>query len=164
MVQKVVLVVGVSGVGKSTLCQSISEATLETLHLTASNFVKTVGGRIDSDQMSLTRAIKSSLDEFLGSLVLIDGHLTFENFEIPITAIELLQLDFILALKEDPEIILERRKSDSTRVRRIETIDMIRKAQEREILYSQSIANALGIEMYIIQNPTVSKVLSKLNF
>lgn len=162
MGKRIILIVGVSGVGKSTLCKSITEKYPQSLHLTASKFAKK-NDEIDYNQTNLTRRIRASIESFDGSLVLIDGHLTFDKFEIPVKAVQLLQLDSILVLEEDPLTILERRKSDLSRLRVKETESTILKAQNREIQYSQSVACSLNINIQIIKQPTVCKVISQLS-
>lgn len=162
MEKKVILIVGVPGVGKSTLCKSISEMYPLSLHLTASKFAKK-NDEIDYDQTNLTRRIRASIESFDGGLVLIDGHLTFDKFEIPVKAVQLLQLDSIIVLEEDPVTILERRKGDLSRTRVEETEYIVFKAQNREIEYSKSVACSLNIDIQIIKKPTVCKVISQLH-
>jgi len=158
MIKKKVLIVGVPGVGKSTLCKTILEHLSGVLHLTASDYVKEKG-EVDNDQQSLVRSIKSVADKFKGKLILIDGHLTFGNFLIPLETLKLLELDSIIVLKEEPNTILNRRKLDLKRARKDEPVEKIRTAQEKELSYSKLVSERLGVPVYTLKSPTVEKVL-----
>lgn len=158
MTKKRVLIVGVPGVGKSTLCKIILEHLSGVLHLTASDYVK-VKGEVDNDQQSLVHSINSVADKFEGALILIDGHLTFDNFLIPLETLKLLELDSIIVLKEEPSTILNRRNLDLKRVRKGEPVEKIRIAQKKELSYSKLVSERLGVPVYTLQSPTVEEVL-----
>ena len=158
MIKKKVLIVGVPGVGKSTLCKTILERLSGVLHLTASDYVKEKG-EVDNDQQSLVRLIKSVADKFKGKLILIDGHLTFDNFLIPLETLKLLELDSIIVLKEEPNTILNRRKLDLKRARKNESVEKIRSSQEKELSYSELVSERLCVPVYTLKSPTVEKVL-----
>lgn len=157
MQKKIILIAGISGIGKSTLCKSISELFPDdVLHLKASEFARNNGG-VDFDQLSIVLAIKSIIDDSSKSIFLIDGHLTFSNFCIPLDALNILELDSIFVLEESPEVILERRFIDQSRQRKSQTLYEIKKSQERELLYADFVEKELNVPVHKIESPTPLK-------
>lgn len=162
MQKKIILIAGISGIGKSTLCKSICESFPDNAsHLKASEFARNNGG-VDFDQLSIALAIKSTIDESSKSIFLIDGHLTFGDFCIPMEALNILELNSILVLVESPSIIVKRRKQDKFREREIQALDKIKGSQEKELLYADFVENELSIPLHKIESPTLVKAMNIL--
>jgi len=159
----VFLVVGISGVGKSTACQVACSTIQNSIHITASRFIEKEP-ILALDQHKLTRKIKSEIDKESNKVFLIDGHLTLKKFKVPLSAIKTLRIDYLIILTEKPEVIRNRRLKDIGKEREKESLNRITYSQEMEIHYGIHTAKKLNIPLFIIKNvygDELSKVLKK---
>lgn len=137
----IILVAGVSGVGKTTLCQRLASHQPGVHHLVASAFVD--GGR-PSDQMALVKRIRAAAEQLDGAC-LVDGHLIIGGNRVPQEALAVLAPQAILMVTGSPADILARRAADTTRSRPSIAEEDLRHAQEAEAGYAQELALALGV-------------------
>lgn len=147
MEKKIILVAGVSGVGKSTFCKSILGDIPDSCHLIASRFLKNKD-QVLFDQSCLVSAIKKEIEIRAERLIIIDGHLTFSGMKISVCDLKKLDLNAIIVLEDKPQVIAERRINDLSRVRNLEAVDDIFISQAEEIDHGKYVAERLGIELH----------------
>ena len=102
---------GISGVGKTTLCQHLVADCPGMHHLVASTFVE--GGRA-VDQMALVGRIRGTA-EGLEGVSLVDGRLIVGENRVPQEAVAALAPRGILVVTGSPADIVARRAADSRR-------------------------------------------------
>lgn len=123
-----ILVLGVSGVGKSTACARVAEADPGFLHLRASRLLSEATGQtvealrvapedaIRRNQELLAAALDRRTAELEQITVLLDGHAVIDNdrtlFRVSTEAVAALRPDGMLLLEASPEVILQRRAAD----------------------------------------------------
>ncbi len=170
--RRIVLVVGLPGVGKTTLVRSF----------TSNNpaWVRTSGG--DLIQQNLLESERDSLRSHSGDEVyqnqliilknfekllakeqrniVFDGHclvktLTGEYYPIPTEIIEGIGPGRIILLDATPATIIARREADTARPNReVETEEEIRQRQQLSVATCQKYAETLGISFLHLVEPT----------
>lgn len=155
----IIFVGGIHGVGKTTLCENVSnELSIE--HLSSSNLISKLDfERINKDkrvwdikdnQNILLEAIKLFLEE--DKDYLLDGHFCLidsDNYirEIPETVFEALGILAIIILTNNENIILERLKLRDDNDYSLEFIQVF---QEKEIAYGKYVANKIKVPIKVI--------------
>ncbi|PKF78957.1 hypothetical protein CW749_13365 [Vibrio sp. vnigr-6D03] len=151
-----ILVLGASGIGKTTYCQSYQPKQPNVHHVIASQHLNNIHKQ-DSHtpiQSQLVASINGHIARQTSGLFLIDGHLINRGVKVPVEVLKNLNLDMILFLKSNPEQILFNRNHDVSRIRSTETIDEIINSQNSELEYSKYVANNLSILFFELKNPT----------
>ena len=141
-------VVGIHGVGKSSLCKKIAEHYSYT-HVIASDLIKNVKYQ-QSKQVSKPDENQKVLIEELRKLsgnIILDGHiclLTKEDKMVPIKYefIELINPSSIICLFDNPENIYQRLLE---RDGKNYPLELIKSLQELELKTSKDYAHALGV-------------------
>lgn len=168
MLHKIIFVGGVHGVGKTTLCKSLSLG-FHIEHHSASglisklkqvHFTSKLTDNIEGNQDALIVAV----GEFLNydKYYLIDGHFCLINqdgnvIKIPLSIYTEMAPKAIILLQDNPEDIHRRLiKRDKEKF----NVNFLRTFQEAEISYSETIAADLAIP-YLQANPfTDMKIIS----
>lgn len=161
MTKQVILVVGPSGVGKSTLCSQAAE-TGHVAHILASSFARVTAG-VDSDQLSITKAIRHKAEMCKESTVIVDGHIVLKGAKIPKTAVKVLDPSAIIVVTDDVEAVASRRSLDTTRTRQNESTEIIAQDQDLEVRYAQELAASLGIRLAVLERPDWKVFSAALN-
>jgi adenylate kinase len=165
---KAVAVVGLSGVGKSSLIQRAA-MDIDLLHLQASALIKQEQGyRAGSvcsseelrlgpvlDNQALMIAAFSRLTHGVHSLVVFDGHTIIDGpagpISIPADVFRALGCLSMIFLWEEPELIVQRRKADHRRDRPALTANLLRQHQELAEHVGREICGELDIPLKLIK-------------
>ncbi|AWI90994.1 hypothetical protein C0214_23935 [Methylobacterium sp. DM1] len=165
----IIIVFGLSGVGKTTLCKAFVHQHPHYIYLSASQMLREATGRMPEElRMSDPQAIQERqkllsavLEEKRkgreGAPVLIDAHSVIDNnntiVSVPISAIAAMRPTGLAFIEADPVAILQRRATDS-RDRPIRTIDELRQQQlfAKEIAHEYAEKLDLPINLGRIQN------------
>jgi len=169
-------VFGISGVGKSTFVKALIASRPDIKHLQASDLIKQgkessavtsenlrqlSNERFLSNQDILLMEYKRELARTLNGVVIFDGHLVIDTgeeiVETPISVIDQLNLSLLVHLCEAPEIIVERRKSDTGRERPVRTSDEIKIQQRHSLNIGKQYADTLAIPFTEIQSGDISR-------
>ena len=160
-----ILVLGVSGVGKSTACSKAVSANPSLLHLRASRLLCEATGQtadalrlsssddVESNQQLLAVALDRKVAMLQHTTVLLDGHAVIDNdrtlIRISTRAVEALKPNGILLVEASPAVILQRRASDRRRrpLRTIEDLEQEIKA-ERDAVFGYR--QALDVPLEIV--------------
>jgi adenylate kinase len=126
-----IIVLGISGVGKTTACRAFVARNPEFLHVTASELIrKATGARLEelrtanaeqilANQLVLQQALQTELQKQKAPNVLIDGQCVLDNGReivvIPADLIAPLRPTGFILLEGRPEEILRRRRNDARR-------------------------------------------------
>lgn len=137
----IILVAGISGVGKTTLCRRLAMTAPAIHHLIASSFVEP-GTPVD--QMALVGRIRAAAADLDGAC-LVDGHLIVGESRIPLEAVSALAPRAILVVTGSPAEIVARRAADTTRSRAPVTEEGLRRIQEAETGYARELSATLGV-------------------
>ncbi|WP_409262085.1 AAA family ATPase [Pseudomonas putida] len=136
---------GLSGAGKTTLARSFSNLDKRLEIISASTLIKEWGGRIQYHELGRDRVssnqsmLVDAYREFkaIHQYTVIELHSVIETeegvIEIDTQVLRGLELDLGLFLKIDPAILVERRRMDSTKKRRVATALELELLQERAI-------------------------------
>lgn len=144
----IILVVGVSGVGKTTLCRHLAMTAPAIHHLTVSSFVEP--GR-PVDQIKLARRIRT-VTAVLDGTCLVDGHLLVGENHISQEAVVALAPKAILVVTGSPADIAARRSVDIARSRPLVCEGDLRRLQEAEICYARKLAATFGLRFATIES------------
>jgi len=174
----VILVAGLSGVGKSTAISRIKE--LQFLHLSASELIKEElarnidqtptseelrTGPVLDNQSALIAGFKRRRAGWEGA-VLFDAHLVIDTgpelLTLPIEVFDATSVDGILLLEERPEVIAERRKRDDRRRRPDRLIAELTQHQERQQERATEIATELTVPLIVTNTEGFSETLCSL--
>ena len=165
---KVIGVVGISGVGKSTLIRRVADQS-PVAHLQASELIKAEqerlgyaastseelrAGPVLSNQALLISGFQNAVNSCSGETVLFDGHVLidsgFELVEVPESVFAELKCDGIVVLTDDPDEIVRRRSADSARIRPIRLASEILDQQHKVVNRARCIARELDIPCTVI--------------
>lgn len=124
----VVLVFGISGVGKSTACASYVARHPSVLHTSAGALLQAaknidsallrtdVAGNIAQNQNLLGEALRRFKLGRETSDILIDAHSVIDNdhelVEVPVDAVRAMNPNGLVLLEAPPELVIERRRND----------------------------------------------------
>jgi adenylate kinase len=164
---KTVAVVGLSGVGKSTMIQHAAK-DIALLHLQASALIKLEqeyrAGPVGSseelrlgpvlDNQGLMLSAFARLTHEVRSLVVFDGHTIIDGatgpISIPADVFKALSCIRMVFLWAEPELIARRRNADRLRDRPTLTPDTLRQHQELAAAAGREICQELGIPLNMI--------------
>lgn len=151
-------VAGVYGVGKSTLCQQLSD-NLKIPAFSASDLISSVNGeqyganKAVSDKIGNQDILALEVDKQLKmySKILLTGHFCIFNYKngvdcLPENIYEKLNIRSILLIEADTEKIL---KNLSVRDQRNYSHNQISKLQKTEKIIAQRVASRIGCNFYI---------------
>lgn len=162
----VVALVGLSGVGKSTLLRHIA-ADIEFTHLEASQLIKSElqlqmksrtseelrKGNIAGNQHLLISGFQRAVGTRPGPFV-VDGHVLIDTdtgiVEIASSVFEALGVELFCFVQAAPEQIVEQRLADAQRSRPNRTADEIAAQQDLGLIVCGRIARRLGVPAIII--------------
>ncbi|WP_219683946.1 ATP-binding protein [Bradyrhizobium canariense] len=160
----IVLVFGLSGVGKSTACASYVARHPSVLHTSAGALLQAaknidsailrtdVAGNILQNQNLLGEALKRFRLGRETSDVLIDAHSVIDNdhelIEVPIDAVRAMSPNGLVLLEAPPELVAERRRKDA-RLRPFRTVEELRFQTGIARRVCESYASELGLPLEI---------------
>lgn len=156
-----VALLGLSGVGKSTLIGQVAEHT-PLLHLQASSLIKAeqahraqaqhtsealrIGPVLDNQALMI--AAFDRLTKMATLPIVFDAHSVIDGrnglLEIPSAVFAPLGLDAICILTAAPSAIFERRRHDTARERPFRDVETLEAQQARAITAAQQIASDIG--------------------
>lgn len=170
--KKVIFIGGVHGVGKTTICNNISNG-FGIKHYSSSSLITRIKsdkvninkkvGNIEGNQNILLEAINEYVDE--QGINLLDGHfcLIDENGlikNIPLETFSSISILEIIVLVDNPENIVERLKNRDSNVY---TLDFIKYFQDQEIKYAKLVSKKLNIRLNIIDMNEKNKYIEKFS-
>lgn len=177
----VIAVFGISGVGKTTLIKRFLEAHSQFSHLQAGTLIKRALQNIPRDQLRITTPEQiienqySLVEEFWKDIeahqrssIIFDGHSIIYNdqrvIEIPVEIINALKPQKIIFVEDDPERILKRRNSDTSR-KRNQNLSFIDIQRHQEIARNQAqlYASEIGIKFYVIKSGELEHLKASIN-
>jgi|JI8StandDraft_2_1071088.scaffolds.fasta_scaffold01406_11 adenylate kinase len=166
MSQRVALL-GLSGVGKTTMLNRLSEKHAFT-HLEASRLIKAEQvrrsitaqssealrtGPVLDNQALLIAGFQHEASSIKGAIV-FDGHSVIDGgnglIEIPAAVFAALELNAVCFLQAEPAEILARRQSDSARQRPARSEEALAEHQEKAIEVAKAIAEQLCLPFALI--------------
>ncbi len=145
MAPNIILVTGVSGVGKTTLCRLLKKIFPNIRHIVASSYIDSTR---DIDQLALARRIHSVALAY-NSSSLVDGHLITGGGKVPREAVVALAPKAIVVVIGDPRDIVARRAADDDRARPVLDEDKIACAQDAELEWARELAQTIGIPLIV---------------
>lgn len=166
MYNNIIFVGGVHGVGKGTLCRTISDQT-DFIHLSASEVLKwkeiniqqtnKVVDDINDTQMRLINNLQKMIDP--SKRYLLDGHLCLLTggnaiSRVPLETFQQINPIGIVIVIEDSQIICDRLNKRDYQEYNPHLLD---KLQEEEIAYSKEIATSLGVDLKIIYSNQIDE-------
>ncbi len=165
--RRVIALVGLSGVGKSTLLASVAKAVPFT-SLQASTLIKGEllhrrqvlilqdtlrEAPIDANQALLVASFHRNAPA--SGLVVLDGHTLIDTptgiAEIGAEVFGAIEVRHFVVLTALPEIISMRRTLDCRRKRPERTIEEIHRQQEQSLAVARSTAHTLGVPITVIE-------------
>lgn len=165
--RRVIALVGLSGVGKSTLLASVAKVVPFT-HFQASALIKDElqhrrqvappqdalrEAPIDTNQALLIASFRRNAP--MSGLLVLDGHTIIDTptsiIEVGPEVFRAIEVCRFVVLVAPPEIIVARRNMDHQRKRPERTIEEIHQQQEQSLASARSAAHALGVPISIIE-------------
>lgn len=173
---KRIAILGLSGVGKSTLIGKIREA-VPLLHLQASGLIKAEQayreGKADTSEDLRTGAVIDNQTLMIAAYwrevagtdlpVVFDGHSMIDGrdglIEIPAAVFGELELDAICYLKADPHVIAQRRFADAGRERPYRDATTLEQHQRLAEATARRVADAIERPFILISDGEFGTVL-----
>ncbi len=169
-----VAVVGISGVGKTTLIRSLSDR-LSFQHLSAGSLIGEEKARLaqmlDHDDLRLADIGDNQrllIEGFRRQrnpstlLVILDGHTVIDTLKglepIPAWVFAELHVQMFVFLRADPAQILKRRTSDKLRKRPVISVDEVARHQDFALEVTLSHARDLAVPCHVISAEDVAKL------
>jgi adenylate kinase len=166
---KVVGIFGISGVGKTTLIDSMIGKRSNWIRVSAGSLIQeqrpSVGrdslrklplDGLQKNQEAIVIGLHRMRETTTAELILFDGHILVDNgvqlFEVPRDVIARLQLDALVFVEESPREIRGRRSGDPQRVRATRSLEEIAEEQSRARSIEMSYAQALEIAVSIFES------------
>lgn len=158
MANRIIIVGGVHGVGKTHFCQKLSDK-FDVEHVTASSLIKRHKHLkknkdvVDVDGNQSVLVAELSRYQIKKSTLLLDGHFcllskTTEIEDVPLSTFRAISPFAIFLLKDDP---LDITKRISQRDGVNHEPELIASLQEREITRATLVSSALNIPIFIIE-------------
>ena len=164
---KVIAVVGVSGVGKTTFIKKASNQ-FAFQHLSAGSLISLEKNRrkeyVNRDGLRLEDILDNQelliegfhrVSDKTASLIILDGHTVIDTPQglepIPCAVFAKLKIDGIVFLKGDPSVILRQRSEDKNRNRPNLTVAQIAEQQERSLSITRDICNELSVPCEVVE-------------
>lgn len=167
MTQEIIALVGISGVGKSTVLRALARE-LDFHHLQASTLIKTArealtAAAVDPDQLRRASIADNQtllINGFRAArspdtpLIILDGH-TLVDTPAGLVVIEpsvWAQLDIhrFIFLNDDSHAIARRRAADQTRQRPPRTPQELDRHQEAALLSAYAAARSLSVPLHVL--------------
>lgn len=179
--KRVFALVGLSGVGKSTLIRAVHDH-LPLLHLQASNLIKEeqarqnaaissseqlrLGPVLDNQQL-LVNGFAHASAEAVG-LVIFDGHAVIFGedtaTEIPSDVFRSLGCERIIMVEADPKVIRTRRATDPHRARPDLKTEVLDRQQRLARQVAERIATDLSIDFQLLQSGDINQAITSFSF
>lgn len=181
---KIIVIAGLSGVGKSFLIEKAKRDITSIVHFSAGALIKKYFAEMDRDQLRLLNpnavlqnqyVLIEQFNQELGylsgpSLILFDAHMIIDSddriTEIPFDIFFKLTPSQIIFLYEEPNIIIERRKKDALRIRPTRSIDQIEKQQDLSLAMAEDYACRLSIPFTSLKSSdknSLSKIIAQVD-
>lgn len=158
---KVILVGGVHGVGKSTVCREVANK-YGIPHYTASQIIRNEKSSavsttskqvvdVDENQRLLIQGIDKLVKD---GCLLLDGHLTVQRKSdggiepIRVDVFRKLQVDAIIVFEDDPAEIAKRMQ---LRDEVAQPIELLKLHQEAELVHAEHVANSLNVPLVVFK-------------
>jgi adenylate kinase len=168
--QRIVAVVGLSGVGKTSALNAIS-ATRSFQHLGASSLIREARQQgeadslrtadIDENQYLLVKGFSSAVDPE-ADLVVLDGHTVIETpsglVTIPPEIFKQLRTSAMLFVADFPKAIAERRSADQSRQRPVTGVDQLKLHQQAALLAAFDVCMHLNIPLTVVRSGETKKL------
>ncbi len=170
MMSKIIFVGGIHGVGKSMICQKISEQT-NAVHKKASEIIK--WGEISESGNKKVVNIQDTQDKLIAGLekirgndetYLLDGHFCLRNTadvieKIPMDTFEKIAPMLLVIITEKIDVI---KKRLDQRDNKIHDTDMLRNMQITEIGYAQQVSLELEVPLVEIKNGNYRSLIKEI--
>lgn len=174
--QKIVIVFGLPGAGKTTLIESALEKRNDFIRLSGGSLInaelpeheRDLLRRENTDQVLLNQKIllfnfRKKRAELKDKHIIFDGHCLVKSEDsvtvIPIGVIQGLEPDIIIFVDEASDVIIDRRNRDQTRPNReVESISDIDKNREMQIEICKDYSGRLNIPLEILTSPTLEDI------
>lgn len=174
----VIIIFGLSGVGKTTLCKAFVRQYPQYIHLSASQMLREATGRMSEElrksdtktirerQIILSAVLQEKRRGRDSSPVLIDAHSVIDNdrtlVPVPTSAIAAMKPTGLVFIAADPVTLLQRRTADS-RERPLRTVDELREQQERAEGVAHAFAEELSLPINSDNISTVDELAAFIN-
>lgn len=163
---KLVVIAGISGVGKTVIINELMLSADRFVHFSAGALIKKQLDSIKHDELRLLGRDRILHNQYLllaqlelelksiapDSYVLFDAHMIIDNdqelIEIPFDFFKRLSPSLFLFIKEAPEIILQRRSGDSSRARPSRTLIELQSQQDCSQVLVEEYCKKLSIPYY----------------
>ncbi len=175
---KTIAFVGISGVGKSTFLNNVSDRSA-FVHLEASKLIKEemaltqqtsqsseelrTGAVLDNQEL-LARAFRRNIAE-TNMPIILDGHTIVDTgsglLKIPASVFAEMNLNSIVFLQDHAQAIWARRNADHSRTRPRRTIEELADHQRQALLAASDIALELGVPLHVVTH-TVGSVFCRI--
>lgn len=179
--QKVVIIFGLPGVGKTTLINEVLKNRNDFVRLSGGSLIneelseeerdilrKQTSDQILSNQEILLYNYKKKREALGNKHIIFDGHCVIKSENsltvIPYEVIQRLNPDIIIFLDENSETITERRSRDDKRPdREIETVADLDKNRDLQLEVCQDYTRKLDIPMKIFNSPKSEEINTVLD-
>lgn len=169
-------IAGLSGVGKTYAIETILANDDQFVHFSAGSLIKKRLAAVDRDHLRLFSANQILQNQYAlveqfniemgsvpkGSHVLFDTHMIIdigaEVIEIPFDIFEKLAPSRMVLLHENPEIIIKRRISDTSRDRAVRTVLEIQNQQELSQNLAAELSDRLSIPFITISTQNICEL------
>lgn len=160
---EIVVVAGLSGVGKSHLINELKKGGSQFVHFSAGSLIKKRRNLSNRDELRLlgeneilqnqyllVNQLKEELESLSDrSIVLFDAHMVIDSdesiLEIPFEIFEKLNPSRFILLCCEPEVLLSRREKDSSRLRPLRSVKKLNTQQELSRKLAEEYAARLSI-------------------
>ena len=165
---KVAAVFGLSGVGKSWLISRYA-GTNAVMHVQASQLLRdakaSISGAIVTHEELRTGPVLNNQQLLTSRFAIVratavmpiifDGHCLIDSgahlVEIPVQIIEALSVSGLAFIRSDAQAILERRRSDTTRIRPLRSVEEIMLHQKRVNSLCEEYAMRLNLNLCVVE-------------
>lgn len=178
--RKVVVLAGLSGVGKSTLLEDTRRRFVFE-HLQASDLIKAERQTLQDKSVAHDLLREENIDDnqallisgFMRcapeeGLIVLDGHTIIDTpdglVEISPSVFSAINVSRFVVLVDDVETIALRRLSDTRRTRPLRSPEEIAEHQERSVLAAYRAALALSVPLFVVplnEHPDIDVFLTK---
>lgn len=155
-----ILVLGLSGSGKSSVCDLLSNA----LSFSVINLGRIILAAPGCTPIPIQRKLteREVAEQYDLSQLLIDAHAIFYNelgeieYGFDSDDLKILHVEMILLIETSPEVIIKRRKNDQTirPDRRVESVSDINHMKKKQQRFVEALVTENKIPLYVIDNST----------
>lgn len=157
-----ILVTGISGVGKSYTVERVVAAAAGLEHVRASELLARAGrpvsfptpSEMEENQRILCQLL-TERDSAAGGGLVLDGHAILETRDgprpTPSWIFDAVPISAFLCVQDDPEVVAIRREAKHGR----QEVTRVRALQEAEETYSRNQANRLGVPFHVVRSGDV---------